>query len=441
MMTTTLCRRLSTAARLSACCYFIIGGNNYFSAAAYSSPFFGRQQLDRRCSILHCSTVLRSHNHDVHEIHTPPSDDHTSPNGQRVAVLLPRSFEADNDDGSIEWQHEAIQYLQHVATKSNLPVISLDEQASDIVFSYTHLLMAVAYPRANTYAIAIHANPSITEKKTREKKQTKLKLDPFFVDLCPSSDTRLGYRMNATANKSGGGSELLLRALGMKKILSSDKQELVIYDLTAGLARDSMIMFYSTVSDIEGSILQPLRIHMVERDPLVVSLLTDAMRRLNILAEVDKNSNEDNIAKLLKKCLSLEEGDAVSVLSRYAKSSTDSVPYPPDILYLDPMFPPRKKKVSAVKKDMAILHSLLGTATMKEDKHENEAAEKLRLEEEQKLLAAACNAATRRVVVKRPANAMPLGFFGGESGIDNDVPAPSYDIRGNTNRWDVYIIH
>jgi 16S rRNA (guanine1516-N2)-methyltransferase len=429
--------RLSTAARLSACCYFIIGDNNYFIAAAYSIPFADV----RRCSILHCSTVLRSHSDPIREIDTVPSDDHTSSDGQRVAVLLPPSFGADNDDDNIKWQHEAKQHLRRVATKSKLPVISLDEQSSNIISSYTHLLMAVPCPRTKTYAIAIHANPPMSKKKSREKKQTKLKLDPFFVDLCPSSDTRLGYRMNLTSNKSGGGSELLLKALGMKKMLSSDKQQLVIYDLTAGLARDSMIMLSSAVSDISESTTQHCRLHMVERDPLVASLLTDAMRRLDILAGVEKNSNEDNNAKLLKKCLSMEEGDAVSVLKRLAdaKSSTDSVPYPPDILYLDPMFPPRKKKVSAVKKDMAMLHSLLGTATMEEDKHESEEAEKVRLKEEQQLLAAACNAATRRVVVKRPANALPLGFFGDESESDN-VPAPSYDIRGNINRWDVYII-
>jgi hypothetical protein len=271
-----------------------------------------------------------------------------------------------------------------------------------------------------------------------------LKLDPFFVDLCPSSDTRLGYRMNSTANKKGGsGCELLLKALGMKKMLSSDKQQVVIYDLTAGLARDSMIMLSSIISDIEEeSTVQPLRLHMVERDPLVASLLTDAMRRLDILADVQKNSNEGNIPKLLAKCLSMEEGDALSVLERLAAKSTDlSVPYPPDIVYLDPMFPPRKKKAAAVKKDMAMLHSLLGTATMSEDKDESKEAEKFRLEEEQKLLAAACNAATRRVVVKRPATSLPLGAWDNErDGDDDDMPAPSYDIRGSINRWDVYIL-
>ena len=358
---------------------------------------------------------------------------------KRVAVLLPKRSSEPIDDGETNnnWQNEAIKHLQQIAAKSKLSVVSLNEQSNKIITSYSHILMAVPCERTSTYAIALHANPQLPKKKSREKKQTKLKLDPFFVDLCPSSDTRLGYRMQLTSNKGGG--ELLLKALGMKKMLSGDKQQLVIYDLTAGLARDTMIMLSSIISDVEGSRMQRLRLHMMERDPIVASLLKDAMRRLNILAQNENNTEGGIIAKHLEKCLSMEEGDALSVLEKMATSSqpTESVPYPPDILYLDPMFPPRKKKASAVKKDMAMLHSLLGTATTIEDKGEKDDAEKVRLEEEQKLLGAAYNAASRRVVVKRPLNALPLAVF--EEGDDDDVPLPSYDIRGNINRWDIYI--
>ncbi len=424
---------------------YCIDGGNYFAAAF--SPFAVRQHLVRKCyrfrhqrssEIMRCGVVLKSQGDAICESDSL-SGDNTSRYEQRVAVLLPdNSLEAnDGDNVGTNWQHDAIQQLRHVAENSKLSVISLDNQTRENVFSYTHLLTAIPCSRTNTYAIAIHANPPQSKRKAREKKQNKLKLDPFFVDLCPSSDTRLGYRMNLTSNKSGNGNEMLLKALGMKKMLSSE-QQLVIYDLTAGLARDSMIMLSSIICDIEESAVQPLRLHMVERDPLVASLLKDAMRRLDILANL--NSNERNIANLLSKSLSMEEGDALSVLERMLTDarSIDSVPYPPDIVYLDPMFPPRKKKASAVKKDMAMLHSLLGTATMSNDKCEIEEVEKVRLEEEQKLLVAACNAAKRRVVVKRPANALPLGVCGDKD--DADIPVPSYDIRGNINRWDVYMI-
>lgn len=433
------------------CC---ISGGNYFASAAAYSQFSLRQQLDRRCyrsfchynrrcsPILNCDAGLRSQSDTVCESDSTSEDSSSCCYGQRVAVLLPDSSSLEsNDDGNSKWQLNAIQHLRQVATKSKLSVISLDDQSRENnISSYTHLLTAVPCPRTNTYAIAIHANPPQSKKKSREKKHIKLKLDPFFLDLCPSSDTRLGYRMNLTSsNKSGSGSELLLKALGMKKLLSSNKQhQLVIYDMTAGLARDSMIMLSSAISNIGESTAQPLRLHMVERDPLVASLLTDAMRRLDILANLE-NSNEGNVAKLLTKSLSMEEGDAISVLERMLTDtkSNDSVPYPPDIVYLDPMFPPRKKKASAVKKDMAMLHSLLGTTATSEDKKESEEAERVRLEEEQKLLVAACAGATNRVVVKRPANALPLGFCDEKN--DNNSPAPSYAIRGNINRWDVYI--
>ncbi len=420
---------------------YCISGVNCFAATAYT-PSAGQQLVRKRrqrCSQAMHYGVLHSQGDATCESDSLTGDDNRSCYEQRVAVLLPdSSLEADDGDNvRTNWQHDAIQQLRQIGENSKLSFISVDEQAKANISSYTHLLTAIPCPRTNTYAIAIHANPQ-SKRKAREKKQNKLKLDPFFVDLCPSSGTRLGYRMNLTSNKSGTGNELLLKALGMKKMQSSDKQQLVIYDLTAGLARDSMIMLSSIISDVEESIGQSLRLHMVERDPLVASLLKDAIRRLDILANLDPS--EGNIAKLLSNGLSMEEGDAHSVLERMLTDarSIDTVPYPPDIVYLDPMFPPRKKKASAVKKDMAMLHSLLGTATMSNDTSESEEVEKARLKEEQELLVAACNAAKRKVVVKRPANALPLGACGDEQ--DDDIPMPSYDVRGNINRWDVYII-
>lgn len=81
------------------------------------------------------------------------------------------------------------------------------------------------------------------------------------------------------------------------------------------------------------------------------------------------------------------------------------------------MFPPRTKS-SAVKKNMAVLHSLLGS-----QEAEDEVAQ-----QETDLLEAALSIAQRRVVVKRPVNAPTLGDR-----------KPSYDLRGSVNRWDVYI--
>jgi hypothetical protein len=117
------------------------------------------------------------------------------------------------------------------------------------------------------------------------------------------------------------------------------------------------------------------------------------------------------------------------------------------------MFPPRKKQKSAVKKDMAMLHSLLGTAVETAATRDEKAiipdgvciapgllGEDQRLKDEQALLLAACNVAKKRVVVKRPIGASPLGDSGLSTTDPVDFPKPSFDVRGSANRFDVYLI-
>ena len=89
------------------------------------------------------------------------------------------------------------------------------------------------------------------------------------------------------------------------------------------------------------------------------------------------------------------------------------------------MFPPRKKSAK-VKKEMTILHSLLDTQST------DTASEERRLQEELCLLEESIKAAKRKVVVKRPAKAVPLGG-------DLSPFRPSYAIEGSVNRWDVYV--
>ena len=72
------------------------------------------------------------------------------------------------------------------------------------------------------------------------------------------------------------------------------------------------------------------------------------------------------------------------------------------------------------------------------------------IDNERELLLTAMNVATRRVVVKRPIGALPLGLSSSSStiiqqmNIGDDciavVPRPTYDVRGSTNRFDVYVI-
>jgi 16S rRNA (guanine1516-N2)-methyltransferase len=82
-----------------------------------------------------------------------------------------------------------------------------------------------------------------------------------------------------------------------------------------------------------------------------------------------------------------------------------------DVIYLDPMFPPRSKR-AAVKKEMALFQLLL---TGREDDAEA-------------LLAWCLEQEVARVVVKRPLKAPALAGS-----------RPSHTIRGRTVRYDVYV--
>ena len=83
----------------------------------------------------------------------------------------------------------------------------------------------------------------------------------------------------------------------------------------------------------------------------------------------------------------------------------------PDVIYMDPMYPERKKS-ALVKKDMQILQRLLTEP--------DDAAGLLRV---------ALALARKRVVVKRPIHAAALVG-----------PAPTVSINSRKTRYDVYVI-
>ena len=186
-------------------------------------------------------------------------------------------------------------------------------------------------------------------------------------------------------------------------------------------------------------------VYMVERDPIVSSLLNDALRRLNLLASpssielLDKHDAE--LAVSLSERLTVIIDNGKDVALKMAKNDeleeNTSVFQRPDVVYLDPMFPPRKKS-AAVKKNMQILHGLLQTQQQqKQTTDESSSVTSSILEEEYELLEASICAAKSRVVVKRPIGALPLG-----EGFVNDASSfrqPSYSVCGSVNRWDIYL--
>ena len=290
------------------------------------------------------------------------------------------------DDGLFQKESRSI------ASSLCIPVFS--DLSHDSLDSCTHALELIPYEYDDISTFALGIKTLTDARKNPRKKPPKSK--PYIIDFFPQKNSRMGKR---TSGESG--TDLLVKAVAPRR-----KDDFTIYDLTAGFGQDSLILAQNpAVSDI----------YMVERDPIVASLLEDGLRRLKLLSE------QSEVAEDLSCKLHLRNAQGIDVLiSLTQKEEQDR----PDICYLDPMFPPRQKS-AAVKKGMQILHGLLNT--------QQTGVESLRLEEERQLLEAAIQVSNVRVVVKRPAKAPPLG---GEEGT---IHRPSYTVEGSVNRWDIYV--
>ena len=175
------------------------------------------------------------------------------------------------------------------------------------------------------------------------------------------------------------GGEAISKAVGIKKGHRPN-----IVDATAGWGRDAFVL--ATMG---------CRVHMIERSEIIATLLKDGVRR----AEQD-----EKIGLLMKDKLSLTCGDSRKELSQ--------VPFEPEVIYLDPMFP-HKEKSALVKKEMRMLQHVVGPDADADE-----------------LLSLALTIATKRVVVKRPAYADFL------AGIK-----PQASIKTKKHRFDIYLTH
>jgi 16S rRNA (guanine1516-N2)-methyltransferase len=288
-----------------------------------------------------------------------------------------------------------------LAEKLSIPYLS--EDALDTEW-FSHTLTVVRYAAGTTEGTAIGIQ-SLGEdfgvKKNRKGRKTNLGT-PFFVDFCPPEGSKLDRR-----SKGQSGTDLLVKAVGPGKLRSDGRNGAVIYDLTAGFGQDSLILAQNGASHV----------HMIERDPIVASLLQDALDRLKLISVSDDTRGE--VACELVHRLTLQQGESALAI----KCVPSDIPSP-DCIYLDPMFAPRTK-TAAVKKNMQILHGLLDSQDV--DKV-------IMNEQEIELLEAALEAATSRVVVKRPIQAPPLGGLAYVSSRK-----ASTEIKGSVNRWDIYV--
>jgi len=211
----------------------------------------------------------------------------------------------------------------------------------------------------------------LTETRLELHNLTKAKEGPVFADFIEGA---LGYR----CRHGGGRKQALAKAIGLKHGAKP-----FVLDATAGLGRDAFVLA-----------CLGCHVQMLERSPVIAALLYNALKR----AQADSK-----IGAIIKNNLQLVHCDALNWLPQLST--------PPDVIYLDPMYPHRKKSAK-VKKEMRLFRLLVGNDL-----------------DAPALLKIALTCAKQRVVVKRPKQAPTL---------DADT-SPNFYIQSKNTRFDVYL--
>jgi len=174
----------------------------------------------------------------------------------------------------------------------------------------------------------------------------------------------------------GGSGQMIARAVGVQAGVRPS-----VLDATAGLGRDAFVLAQLGCA-----------LTLIERQPIICALLEDGLRRAQ---------DDPEVAAIVAR-MRLVAADAIAFMRAWPGE-------PPQVIYLDPMFPGREKSAQ-VKKEMRLFRPLAGQD-----------------EDAPELLAAALALASHRVVVKRPRKAPAIA---GET--------PGYALTGKSSRFDVY---
>ena len=213
----------------------------------------------------------------------------------------------------------------------------------------------------------------------------------FFDDLVELYDRQLNTTLSidflsgslAHRHQFGGGrGQAIAKAIGLKSGIVPS-----VLDTTAGLAGDAFVL--ATLG---------CPVTMIERSGILFTLIENAIERASL---------SEKFAPIVKQGFTVFHDDA----NDYIKSRLTVKTIPPDVIYIDPMYPHRKKS-ALVKKDMQILQRLHGI--------EDNAAE---------LLENALLFAKKRVVVKRPIQAETLS-----------ERKPNTCIKSKKTRYDIYTL-
>jgi 16S rRNA (guanine1516-N2)-methyltransferase len=188
----------------------------------------------------------------------------------------------------------------------------------------------------------------------------------------------------------GGKNQMIAKAVGVTR-----GGALTVLDATAGLGGDAFVL-----ASLGCSVI------LNERSIIAHALLASGLEKGLAFAE----SAEDCELMAIFNRMTLLDIDSRTLLSQ--KLSTNNVSNNViDVIYLDPMFPHRKKS-AAVNKSMRAFQSLIG--------NDEDAGDLLDLALQQDIC---------RVVVKRPKIAPPLANR-----------KPSYALTGKSSRFDIYAL-
>jgi len=198
-------------------------------------------------------------------------------------------------------------------------------------------------------------------------------INPIVIDFTQGK--------HAHRRKYGGGrGQPLAKAVGLKKGAMP-----TIIDTTAGYGKDAFVL--ATLG---------CHITLLERNPLLAALLEQAISQACL----------DPASEQIAQRMTVHHQDALSYLTSLPPTQR------PDVIYIDPMYPGRQKS-ALVKKEMQLLHRIVGPDT-----------------DSEQLLELALQTAIKRVAVKRPKSAHPIAD-----------KKPSTSVDSKNTRYDIYMLN
>ena len=166
------------------------------------------------------------------------------------------------------------------------------------------------------------------------------------------------------------------------KITKTKAEHPVAFDAAAGMGEDSFLLAAAGYE-----------VYLFERDKVIAALLKDALRRAR---------EDDRLCEIVGR-MRLIEGNSIEQMPK--------LDIKPEIVYLDPMFPPRKKS-GLIQKKLQLIQKL-----------EQPCAD------EQELYDAAVSLHPKKIIIKRPLKGALLAD-----------KKPSYTVKGKAIRYDVVVL-